>query len=271
LRQSDPEFAEHPARGLLHKRRSFEHFELTLIEPSAALARHVEHHWLILWDLTGKPAYEQQNLSHPSQHLVINPQADTGIFGAATGVFNYRLEGSGRVFGTKFRPGAFHGFFGRAVSALTDSFAPVELAFPRSSAELEAEFTGLNDPSAMGERIEALLLVRLPELDGKAILARDLVERIQRDRDLHSVAVLAEAAGMTVRSLQRLFDRYVGVTPKWVIDRYRMIEAVETMNAGAPVSLTALAQELGYFDQAHFTKAFQQLTGWAPSAYKAGS
>lgn len=262
--------SQKPARGLLHRTRSFEHFELTRFEPSADLAEHVEHHWLILWDLTGKPPYVQHNLSHPTQHLVLNPQERTGIFGLATGRFTYVLEHSGRVLGTKFRPGAFHGFYKRPVSALTDTVVPIETVFSRSNDELATEFLALNDPLGMAERVEDLLRARLPALDRRAIRARQLVELIERSPDLVSVASLAEAAGTTTRSLQRLFDAYVGIGPKWVIDRYRMIEAVEALNRGEKVNLAQLATSLGYFDQAHFANAFRELTGEAPGQYRSG-
>ena len=259
-----------PARGLLHRTISFEHFELTLIEPSADLADHVEHHWLILWDLGGRPPYVQHNLSHPTQHLVLNPQERTGIFGMATGRFTYVLEHSGRVLGTKFRPGAFHGFYRRPVSELTDTVVPIETAFPRSDSELAAEFLTRNDPLAMAGRIEDMLRAALPPPDPKAARARQLVELIERSPGLVSVAALAEAAATTTRSLQRLFDTYVGAGPKWVIDRYRMIEAVEALNRGEAVNLADLAARLGYFDQAHFANAFRELTGEAPGQYRGG-
>ena len=261
---------EKPARGLLHRSISFEHFELTRFEPSPDLCDHVEHHWLLLWDLTGRPPYVQHNLSHPTQHLVLNPQEQTGIFGMATGRFTYVLEHSGRVLGTKFRPGAFHGFFGRPVSALTDTVLPIEAVFERSNDELAAEFLALNDPLGMAGRIEELLRARLPALDKRAIRARQLVELIEQRRDLASVAALARLAGTTTRSLQRLFDTYVGAGPKWVIDRYRMIEAVEALNRGEAVNLAELAAKLGYFDQAHFANTFRALTGEAPGEYRGG-
>jgi AraC-like DNA-binding protein len=74
--------------------------------------------------------------------------------------------------------------------------------------------------------------------------------------------------GRSARALQRLFDEYVGPGPKWVIDRYRMIGALDSLNAGVKTSLTDLAYELGYLDQAHFIKTFQSLTGYSPSEYQ---
>jgi len=270
MRQSNPkpiDPAVKPARGLLHKQTSFEHFELTRFEPSADLAGWVEHHWMILYDLGDRPPYTQRNLSHPNQHVVIDSRGETGIFGAATGVFETTLDGSGRVFATKFWPGAFRPFFGRAVSALSDTYQPIEAVFSRTSTALQEEFTGLNDPLGMAERMEEMVRARLPEPDEKAGLARRIVRFAEANLELVSAGELARAFGLGLRALQRLFDEYVGVSPKWVIDRYRMLEAVEALNAGGAETLTDLAHRLGYFDQAAFNHAFERLTGAAPGTF----
>jgi AraC-like DNA-binding protein len=262
----DPEVT--PARGLLHRTTSFQHFELTRFEPSDDLREQVEHHWLILHDLGDRPPYTQQNLSHPSQHIVVDPKGQTGLFGAASGVFTHTLEGSGRVFGTKFRPGMFRPYFGRAVSALTDTCLPVETTFERSSDELAAEFSMLNDPLQMAERMEELVRRKAVLPDARALQARGIVEAIAATPAMTSAQAVADCFGVSTRTLQRLFDDYVGLSPKWVIDRYRMLEAVETLNAGAEAGLTELAHRLGYFDQAAFNHAFEKLTGKSPSFYR---
>ena len=270
MRQSEPTPIDpkvKPARGLLHRTTSFEHFELTRFEPSEDLREHIEHHWMVLHDLGDRPPYTQQNLSHPSQHIVINPKGETGLFGAASGVFSATQEGTGRVFGTKFWPGMFRPFFGRAVSVLTDSVLPVEAVFDHSSSELADEFSGLNDPLQMAERMEEMVRRKPVRADPKAVKARMIAAHIETTPELISASELAAGFGMTLRTLQRLFDDYVGLSPKWVIDRYRMLEAVETLNAGAADGLTELAHRLGYFDQAAFNHAFEKLTGRAPSHF----
>ena len=65
----------------------------------------------------------------------------------------------------------------------------------------------------------------------------------------------------TERSLQRLFHRYVGASPRWVIKRYRAYEALDQLNDPKPLPLAAVAQELGYFDQAHFANDFRSADG----------
>jgi hypothetical protein len=62
---------------------------------------------------------------------------------------------------------------------------------------------------------------------------------------------------MSPRSLQRLFRRYVGVSPKWVLRRYQLHEAAERIAEGRDGGAAATAPELGYFDQAHFVRDFK--------------
>ena len=56
-----------------------------------------------------------------------------------------------------------------------------------------------------------------------------------------------------------------------MIERYRMHEALEQLSATTPPDLARLALSLGYFDQAHFQKAFRKMTGKSPGAYTRAS
>lgn len=244
-----------------------EQFDLVRIDPSDTLASFVENYWIILWDRGDNPAYTQENLPHPSQHMLIDPQGQTGLFGIQTGKFNYKLAGTGRIFGIKFWPGAFHAFYRKSVRTLTDVFLPIEKVLDANAQELEHSFLKHNDPANMGSEIEELLLATQPVLSDNATRARELVALIAQSNEITSSAQLAKSADTNVRSLQRLFETYIGINPKWVIDRYRMLDAVDALNRGDQVSLTSLAHDLGYFDQAHFTKMFSQLTGKPPSHY----
>lgn len=72
---------------------------------------------------------------------------------------------------------------------------------------------------------------------------------------------------MTVRQLERVFARLVGVSPKWVIQHYRLFEAAERLDAEPSTDMTRQAYELGYFDQAHFIKDFKAMVGSSPLEY----
>ncbi|MGQ4516438.1 DUF6597 domain-containing transcriptional factor [Streptomyces sp. DW26H14] len=103
-----------------------------------------------------------------------------------------------------------------------------------------------------------------------AARAMALADLVRHDRSVRRVDRLAEAAGLSARSLQRLFGGYVGVGPKWVVLRYRIHEALERAEAADPpgaVDWPALAAELGYSDQAHLVRDFTATVGVPPTAY----
>ena len=61
----------------------------------------------------------------------------------------------------------------------------------------------------------------------------------------------------------------VGVSPKWVLKRLRIHQAVEQLSAQPPSDWTDLALELGNYDHAHFIRDFQLVVGRSPARYAA--
>src|SRR5690606_3955852 len=100
---------------------------------------------------------------------------------------------------------------------------------------------------------------RLPRPDPAYELLITIVADLLHDRALTRVDRVAQRHRLSVRTLQRLFRRYVGVGPKWVIRRYRMHDSAELLASGTVTDPATLAVELGWFDQAHFTRDFTAL------------
>jgi transcriptional regulator GlxA family with amidase domain len=96
-----------------------------------------------------------------------------------------------------------------------------------------------------------------------------LAARAVGDRELRRAEDLARLAGVSVRTLHRSFERYVGVGPKWILRRSRVQEAAERVASGAPVVWADLALELGYHDQAHLIHDFKAQIGFTPAVYAA--
>ena len=253
------------ARGLIERHISQQHFDLTIISPSDPLAGLIANYWLVEWDLPADTQYSQLNLPHASQHLVVDPQIQSGVFGITSGAFEYQLSGRGRVFGAKFLPGHFRRIAQHSMAKLTDQAVPISSYFDVDDNSLESRFGGEANSSDFAPFIEDLLIAVNPVDDPKAQLAQSAVSFIEQNLEIFTVNSVARHCDMSPRALQRLFAEYVGISPKWVIERYRMIEAVEAMNNKGAMSFTELAHALGYFDQAHFSKAFRRLVGRSPS------
>jgi AraC-like DNA-binding protein len=254
-------------KGVVAPATAKQAFRLERYLPSAELAPFLDHYWLVEWDLRGRPPHVQRTLPYPCVHLVF----DTGrsaIFGVPTGASDHELKDAGRVLGVRFRPGAFRGLLGRPVREIADKIIPVEQVFPWTGASAEREVLGAVDDEAMVGAAEALLRQALPEPDPQVERIAQILAMIENDVELTRVQDVAERAGMSMRALQQLFGDHVGVTPKWVIRRYRLHDAADRIAQGQAPDLAALAHALGYYDQAHFTSDFQRLIGMPPAEYR---
>ena len=60
---------------------------------------------------------------------------------------------------------------------------------------------------------------------------------------------------------------HAGVSPTWVLRRYRLLEAAEAVREGEHVVWAEVASALGYADQAHLVRDFRAALGRTPEAY----
>lgn len=275
-------------RGILNPQTLARYVDLKRFLPSGRLAPYVEHYWQVRWKLPPGRAYTSETLPHPSVHLVIEPAA-AYLQGVTTRRFSYTSRGRALVFSAKFLPGSFFPFVGTPLSELTDRRIPLGQLYGTGGEEVAAAVRGAGDEDGRIRAIEGFLEGLLerwqsshPRRSTDRVQAscrrvRELIGHIERTRECTSVAQLAGLPGTAagpdagvpagVRSLQALFNRYAGVGPKWVIRRYRLHEAVAVLDAAEEVDLAALAMELGYTDQAHFTNEFRAMTGRTPGRY----
>ncbi len=253
-------------RGLLNSKESSKRFRLARYLPGKELAPYVEHYWFVRWDLTGQEPYVQENLPYPSVHAVFETRGSL-IYGVMTGRFIRRLEGVGAAMGIKFLPGGFYPFVRFPVARITNRTLPLEALFPEGAVDLERRIlSSAHDEKAM-QAAEAALRRILPQPDENVALVNRIVGAISSDRTVLKVEDLAVRVGMSRRTLQRLFNTYVGASPKWVIARYRLFEAAEMLEQGDGSDLGTMALALGYFDQAHFIKDFRRIVGSPPARY----
>ncbi len=233
--------------------------------PAPALSDFIQHYWTVSWDLRGREPHLQETLPHPNTYLVFE-FGKLLLYGVSTGKFTRLLEGQGRTFGVKFKPGGLRPFLRAAVSSLTDRTVAASSVFGKAADRLESRLCECQkSEEAMMEAANAFFLPQTPEPNETATLAAQLVERILEEPEIKAVDDLAGRSGIGKRSLQRIFSEYVGVSPKWVIRRYRLHELVERLNSGEELNWPDLALNLGYFDQSHLIHDFRSIAGYSPT------
>ncbi|MGC4975570.1 AraC family transcriptional regulator [Streptomyces sp. DT199] len=270
------EAPRHDTRGIVDPSGLLDRVRFRRHEPAEPLRRYVEWYWLIDWDLPAP--YASHIVPHPAVNLTFQwdesdePEAPpyAEVTGVALGLYTRKLTGRGRVCGAKFRPGGFRPYTPEApVSRWTGRALPAREVFPQITGDTARTVVTAPGDRARVAALDAFLLSLPHTPDPQADLAIDLVRHIRADRTVRRVADFARAEGLSVRALQRLFATCVGVSPKWVILRYRIHEALEQAGTRDDIDWATLAADLGYADQAHLVRDFTATVGVPPTAYAA--
>jgi len=260
-----------PTLGILNPRDGLTRFTLERFPPRPELAPFIQNYWSVRWDLRDQPAFEQETLPHPCVNLVFEAER-AAVHGPTTERFVAHLSGRGRVFGVKFKPSGFLAFARVPLTHVVARVLPIGEAMRTPADEARAVIDDVRSEEAAARnltRVEAFLLRCEPRADADSALVEQLVTRAREDRSISHAGQLARSGGLSVRSLHRLFERHVGLGPKWIIRRARAHHAAERVASGERVDFAALAQELGYHDQAHFVRDFKAQIGFTPAAYAA--
>lgn len=254
-------------KGVLHPTTGEQKFTLLRYEPSLEAGYFVKHYWIVRWDLRFQEPHTQTVIAHPNVNLVFEKN-NTRIYGVAKSTSMHLLQQQGWVIGIKFKPGGFYPFFQEPVSTITGKSLGIEKVFGIAAEPLEAEILNQTDDEGMVARVESFLVERLPERDPNVELVSSMVTAIQEDRSIMKVEDAVRLTGINKRTMQRLFDRYVGVSPKSVIQRYRLHEAAVRIDQGEVGDWLDLSTELGYYDHSHFIRDFRAVVGLSPEEYR---
>jgi AraC-like DNA-binding protein len=103
-----------------------------------------------------------------------------------------------------------------------------------------------------------------------AVLSRAVL-RLRRDfgRRL-TIEALATECGLSVRALQRQFQRTFGLTPQEFLMKTRVAAACRALR-GSARSLAQIAEDCGFSDQSSFTQHFKRRLGVTPGAWRGGA
>lgn len=239
-------------------------FDVRRIAPSAELTEFVDYYWLVRWHVP--EPYRQQVIPQPRIHVA----AEDGrllVHGVSREPFFRTLTGDGHALGAAFHPGGFRPLLKSSVGALSDTVRPGADLMGCDDQASASAILGDEDADSMVATMERYLLSTEPEPDPAAREATRLVEAVAEHSEIVRAEQLADHGGLSLRSLQRLFTEYVGIGPKWVIQRSRILEAAATAHIGESVDWADLAQRLGFSDQAHLTRVFTQVVGTPPATY----
>ncbi|MEL7551486.1 helix-turn-helix transcriptional regulator [Pseudomonas protegens] len=113
-------------------------------------------------------------------------------------------------------------------------------------------YIGSDERNISGKLLDSLKLMLPSYLGGK----------------VPSISEVAEMANTSVRNLQRLLSE-TGVGYREILNTVKF-ERASMLLGRSDMSITEIARSLGYFDGAHFTRAFRRMAGVTPMQYRKG-
>ena len=259
-----------PLRGVVGRAATTTSFDLDRWAPSAAAG--VDHFWSVTWDLRGREPLPSSVITFPSLHLTHEWGSDsprhefalptTLVHGVVERVCRTTIGDQGAVVGARFHPGGFTARFGRAAAELTGRIEPVD-AESLFGAPVHLEEDVTSAVAGMDDAIGAYTGDSDPTYESLTAL----VARIRDDDRLHRVEQVMALSPWSARATQRVFRRYVGVSVKWVLCRYRLQQAALEIETHPGVDFADLAVRLGWYDQANSINDFRSMLGTTPGEY----
>jgi AraC-like DNA-binding protein len=161
------------------------------------------------------------------------------------------------------------------ITYLLEELSPLEARSCVDGAALTGVVRDLMTPDPASDAAQAQAraaveaeLRRLLPVDEEGLLVNAVVEDVETSPDLLRVDELCARFDISERTLQRLLHKRIGLGPKWLIRRRRLQEAADRLR-DADAELAGIAADLGYADQAHFTRDFRKATDLTPGEFAA--
>ncbi|MGI8754504.1 MAG: helix-turn-helix domain-containing protein [Acidimicrobiales bacterium] len=277
-------------RGILDPVAMMRHVDFCRFPAGCGLDGLIQWFWSVAWNLPAAFAHDQQVLNHPAGNISIGTLDDTGVpldpaegrvYGVMTGLSHRHLTGAGWTVAALTTVGGLGVMLDAPAKTVVDAELSFDQALPglngsRVVADVCGESSVESRVDCLRRELSELVSRRDPSLVSEAREVAAVAAVAEHDRSVRRVERLATAAGASVRTLQRLFDIHVGVSPSFVIRRWRIIEAAESARAATDRGeqwrgWAAVAAELGYADQAHLSRDFRNHLGTSPGAYLAQS
>lgn len=174
------------------------------------------------------------------------------------------------VISIRFKPAGLFSLFRLSIPPFADQLLQLELGRDITppwyfSLRRVVESMPVNSRSQCVAKLQAWLInqQQISQLKDNHTLA--LVQAVQKSSD--PLGELAKKIGIIQRTLERRLKRETGFSPQELVN-FGRIQRARDLLCCSQLSLVDVAIQCGYFDQAHFSHSFKQITLETPSSYR---
>ncbi len=189
------------------------------------------------------------------------------VIGQLTRPLEIEPTGETGIFSVRFQPNGFLPFTTMPIKDMENTAVSLEKLFDNDGLEIEQKILTATSTFERVRLIEEFLLNRLTDAEIIDGIVKSTVETILTANGQLSVDELAKHTNINRRHLERKFSSAIGLSPKQLSKTIRLQATLKMLLNKKFTSLTALAYDNAYYDQAHFIKDFKELTGFTPKEF----
>lgn len=266
---ADWPISEHERSGVLHP-SNLCHFDARWISPAPELLTVVDTYWTVAWDIPDGHDITQRIIDFPAVTLSIEEQDATRalvISAVHPGAWQRTIRGRGKVFAMRLRPAGVACLTDLRVGGLAPE-QPLTASLDRRSHALLMRIrhsSGSVDGPEAADHMLGQLLAERPPTDHH-LLGNAVIDVLVKTPVVRPMQQVADELGVSQRTMQRVLDETLGMSPSEVARRIRLQEVVRRQTIPG-MQISAVASSLGYADQAHLTNEFGNVTGITPGRY----
>ena len=198
--------------------------------------------------------------------FVLQPRAM--VLGQTLEPFYIEPTGYVNTFAIRFYPYGFANFVTTPIGNLANRETPLESLFESKAAlEIHQKIISARNTSQRIQIIEVFLLERMQSKAVRDNIVKETVDVLLATNGSAPINTILKNDLAKRRQLERKFSKQIGISPKQLGKVVRLQAALKMLYSGNVDTLTKIAYESEYYDQAHFIKDFKEFTGTGPKEF----
>ncbi len=198
--------------------------------------------------------------------FILQPRAM--VLGQTIDPFYIQPTGYVNTFAVRFYPYGFANFVKTSIKDLANKETPITELFEVTEAnELEQNIIHATGTQQRIKIVETFLLNKINEKTTIDNIVKSTIDTLFLTNGSSSISTILNENLSKRRQLERNFMKQIGISPKQLGKVIRLQTALKMLLNHKTDTLTQIAYENEYYDQAHFIKDFKEFTGTNPKEF----
>ena len=189
------------------------------------------------------------------------------VIGQLTQPLEIEPTGETGIFSVRFHPEGFLPFATVPIRELENKAVSLAVLFGEDGRKTEQEILTATSTQNRIQLIELFLTRHLVSVEAIDRIVASTVETMLTANGQLQIDELTKQMSIKRRQLERKFSSTVGLSPKQLSKIIRLQATLKMLQTRQFTSLTAIAYQGEYYDQAHFIKDFKEFTGLTPKEF----